>query len=337
MKKINSEEFDDGRDIDTHIRRNRKGSHMEQENKLEIPSIVYHGDDKKLKERVRKFKAGTFRIVLFTIVGFIMGHYSHTYVGENFLPMKAVLAIPYKLNEALYVSILGTDAMVRGTEEYCMFGFFTEFFPHSYLATFLAETVTTVLIGGAVYGTLAYFTGDRKVFTMQRFLKFAGCWCVAILMCVVMVYGFNIKAVADNEALIGKPVIRLYDREGKSDSAENAVVESLLEECVYSGLEREDLQRDYEREVYIRITFSSFRTTVCRINFEEGYLVAEKGTTYRIPEGYAQIMKNYAEMMKGYAEGYIQPDITKRPDATEGPNVEIQESIQEKTREEVTP
>lgn len=303
---------------------------MEQEKKLEIPSIVYQGDDKKLQERVRKFKAGTFRIVLFTIVGFIMGYYSYTYVGENFLPMKAVLAIPYKLNEALYVSILGTDAKVGGTEEYSMFGFLTEFFPHSYLATFLAETVTTVLIGGAVYGALAYFTGDRKVFTLQRFLKFAGYWCVTILLCVVMAYGFNAKAVADNEALIGKPVIRLYDREGKSDSGENAVMESLLEECIYGGLEREDVQRDYEGEVYLRISFSSFRTTVCRVNFEKGYLVAEKGTTYRIPEEYAQIMK-------GYAEEYILSDVTEGLNLTEEPGVEVHEKAQDNTQGEVTP
>ncbi|MDE6639242.1 MAG: hypothetical protein K2K63_01785 [Acetatifactor sp.] len=309
---------------------------MEQENKLEIPSIVYQGDDKKLQERVRKFKAGTFRIVLFTIVGFIMGHYSYTYVGENFMPMKAVLAIPYKLNEALYVSILGTDAMVGGTEEYCIFGFFTEFFPHSYLATFLAETVSTVLIGGAVYGALAYFTGDRKVFTMQRFVKFAGCWCIAILLCVVMAYGVNTKAVADNEALKGIPVVRLYDREGKSDSGENVVIESLLEECIYGGLEQDDLQRDYEGEVYFRITFSLLRTTVCRINFREGYLVAEKGTTYRIPEEYAQIMKGYAEghILTDTTEG---PDALERPDTTEEPGVEMHEKTEEKTRGEVMP
>lgn len=336
MKRVKAGEFDNGRDIDTRIRRNQEGRHMEQDNKLEIPSIVYQGDDKKLQERIRKFKAGTFRIVLFTIVGFIMGLYSYTYVGENFLPMKAVLAIPYKLNEALYVSILGTDAKVGGSEEYCMFGFLTEFFPHSYLATFLAETVTTVLIGGAIYGSLAYFTGDRKVFTLQRFLKFAGCWCVAIMLCVVIAYGFNTKAVADNEALIGKPEIWLYDREGKSDSGENAIMESLLEECIYSGMDREYLQRDYEGEVYLRIKFPPFRTTVCRINFEEGYLVAEKGTTYRIPEEYAKIMKDYAE-------GHILPDVTDGPDAAdrldviEGPDVEIYEKEQDNTYGEVTP
>lgn len=295
---------------------------MEQENKLEIPSIVYQGDDKKLKERVRKFKAGTFRIALFTVVGFIMGHYSYTYVGENFLPMKAILAIPYKLNEALYVSILGTDAMVRGTEQYHMFTTFTEFFPHSYLATFLAESVTTVLIGGAVYGALAYFTGDRRVFTLQRFIKFAGYWCAAILLCVGLAYGVNARAVADNEALIGKPVIRLYDREGKFDSEENAAIEALLEECICSGLIRDDLQRHYEGEVYIRIMLSPFRTTVCRVNFEEGYLVAEKGTAYRIPEEYAQIMKDYTD-------GGMLQDMTEGPGVeTEGPRVETSEETE---------
>lgn len=310
---------------------------MEQENKLEIPSIVYQGDDRKLKERVRKFKAGTFRIVLFTIVGFIMGCYSYTYVGENFLPMKAVLAIPYKLSEAIYVSILGTDAMVRGAEEYGLFAFFTEFFPHSYLATFFAERVTAVLIGGAVYGALAYFTGDRRVFTMQRFLKFAGSWCVIILLCVGTAYGVNAKAVADNEALKGIPEVKLFDREDKSYGVHSAAMESLLEECICSGLERDDLQRDYEGEMYLRITFSLLRTTVCRVNFEEGYLVAEKGTTFRIPEEYARIMKDYAQIMKDNAEGYALPDMTEEPDVTDGPDVEVHEKEQDNTYREVTP
>lgn len=301
---------------------------MEQENRLEIPAVVYEGDDKKLKERVWKFKTGTFRIVLFTIVGFIMGYYSYTYVGENILLMKAVLAIPYKLNEALYVSILGTDAMVRGTEQYGMFATFTEFFPHSYLATFLAETVTTILIGGAVYGALAYFTGDRRVFTLPRFLKFAEYWCAAILLCVGLAYGVNAKAVADNEALKGKPEISLYEREGKSWSAYSAAMGTLLEECIYGGLEREDVQRDYQGEVYLGITFSSLRCTVCLVNFEKGYLVAEKGTTYRIPE-------EYARMLKDYAEGQALPGETAEP----GVEIEIKtdETTHGETDKEAAP
>lgn len=288
---------------------------------MEIPTVVYEGDDKKLKERVWKFKTGTFRIVLFTIVGFIMGHYSYTYVGENFLPMKAVLAIPYKLSEALYVSILGTDAAVRGTEQYYMFTTFTEFFPHSYLATFLAESVTTVLIGGAVYGALAYFTGDRRVFTMQRFLKFAGYWCAAILLCVGLTYGVNAKAVADNEALKGKPVFTLYDREGKPGYVHGSETASLVEDYFCSGLEQADIQRDYEGEVYLGITFSSLRSTVCRVNYEERYLVAEKGTVYHISEEFAQIVKNYAER-------HLLPDVTAEPGA------EIQKKTDEKAQEE---
>ena len=50
---------------------------MEQiQEKIEIPQVTYQGDDKKLKERVSKFKAGTLRIVIFTIVGLFMGYYS---------------------------------------------------------------------------------------------------------------------------------------------------------------------------------------------------------------------------------------------------------------------
>lgn len=192
---------------------------MEEQKRVEIPEVVYQGDDRKLKERVSRFKEGSFRIVVFTIVGFVMGAYSRNYISVDFFPVKLILAVPYKISEAIYVSVIGTDAarmMAIGSSSWHVF---TEFFPHSPAATFLAETVTTVLTGGAIYGALAYFTGDKRVFTMQRFLKFGAVWCVILLISIGAAYLVNAKAIYDNENLRGEPMPGAYGDE-MSESVE---------------------------------------------------------------------------------------------------------------------
>lgn len=164
---------------------------------VSIPRISYTGEDKRLTERVRKFKVGSFRILVFTLVGMVMGFYSYTYHGDNFLPMKILLAIPYKLSEFLYVHVIGTGAQELWKEIAVLENDpvpalrLTEFFPYSGLATRLAEHVTPMLIGGMVYGVLAYLTGDKRVFTMKRLAKFVGLWCMVIALFVAGVYGVN--------------------------------------------------------------------------------------------------------------------------------------------------
>lgn len=112
---------------------------------------------------------------------------------------KVIFAIPYKISEAVYVSIIGTNA---STDFLGVMGI-NAFFPQSVIATFLAKRITPVLIGGALYGSLAYFTGDKRVFTLQRFVKFAGVQMAVILIFIAAVYGINAKAVSDNNHLKG--------------------------------------------------------------------------------------------------------------------------------------
>lgn len=263
--------------------------------KIEIPEIVYQGDDNKLKERIFKFKSGSIRIAVFTVVGLLMGAFSHTYTNDSFLPTKLILAIPYKISEAIYLSIIGTDAdpILR------MF-----FFPHSGPADFIAESVTTVLIGGAIYGSLAYFTGDKRVFTLQRFLKFAGCWCIVILFTVGAAYGINAKAVADNDRLLGEPDFFLYHGKLENGSADGggsvgSQSSQVLRELLYSGLEPAKVERDVENEVPLQLQWYlhwyPYRVGYYRVNYKECYLVTEKGTTYRISEEFAQMVGIYYE------------------------------------------
>lgn len=276
---------------------------MEEQKKIEIPEVVYQGDDKKLKEKVFLFKAGSLRIAIFTVVGFVMGAYSHLYVGISFFPVKLLLSIPYKISEAVYVSVIGTDATpVMANYAKGWYWFFTEFFPHSSIATFMAEFCTTVLIGGAIYGSLACFTGDRKVFTLRRFLKFAAAWCGIILAFVGATYLVNYKAVCDNEALRGEPGFFIHNSEGKGTIIGAGAAEQTVRELFYRELEEMPIVRDYKEELHLEMNFGHFRRCCCFVNYERRYLATEGGRTYRISEEFAQIIRRYEE------EGVILPE-----------------------------
>lgn len=275
---------------------------MEEQKKIDIPEVVYQGDDKKLKERVSKFKEGSFRIAVFTVVGFIMGAYSRNYTSVGFFPVKLILAVPYKISEAIYVSVIGTDA---GQMRMIPFGgldwhwFLTEYFPHSIVATFLAEIVTTVLMGGAIYGALAYFTGDKRVFTMQRFVKFGAAWCAVLLISIGAAYLVNAKALQDNENLRGDPRFMIFNSQGSGRGIEG----QLAAEYFFSGLEERKIVRDYEEELPLEILFNNTRICACRVNYEEQYVATEQGRTYRISAEFAQIIRQYEE------EGVVAPEL----------------------------
>ena len=258
-----------------------------------IPKIPYQGEDRKLKERVSKFKEGSLRIASFTVLGLFMGYYSHTYVTDHFLPTKAILAVPYKLMEAVYVSVLGTDAPARYAGR-TLHIWLTEFFPHSILATFVAEVVTTILMGGAIYGSLAYFTGDKRVFTLGRYLKFAGCWCALILLCIGAAYGINAKAVADNEHLRGEPVFWLRQKDGSSLGG-NRAVQDALKESLHRELEPVTLQRTGEEEIPLEISFGEMRYGLYWVNCKDCYLATEGGRTYRVSREFARIVWDFYE------------------------------------------
>ena len=153
-----------------------------------IPKITCGKNDDVLLERVVKLKKGTLRIIVFMLVGMVMGWFSYSYVQDSFIITKVILCIPYKISEAIYTSIIGTDAFRTSIEEIC----FNSYFPQNFLATFLAERITPVLIGSMIYGSLAYFTGDKRVFTLQRFVKFAGVQILILGVYIAFVYAIVI-------------------------------------------------------------------------------------------------------------------------------------------------
>lgn len=261
--------------------------------RIEIPQVTYQGDDRKLKERIFKFKAGTFRIVVFTIVGLYMGFYSRTYVWDTFFPTKLITAVPYKLTEAVYRLLVPANAGIpMGMRGWNTVG---GYFLHSVIADLMAVPWTTMLVGGAVYGSFAYFTGDKRVFNLQRFMKFAGCWCVVILLVVGAAFGVEAKAEADNERFAGDACFFIYSEDGSGGivQGDEETVE-MLKASFYSELALADVARDRDGELPLGIYYDDgIRYGYYFVNYEMQYVVTEQGKIYHISKEFAEAATEY--------------------------------------------
>lgn len=258
---------------------------------IKFPEVVYEGPDSKLLELISKLKAGTFRIVVFTIVGLIMGWFSYLYYTDSFIVTKVILAVPYKISEAIYVSVIGTRNIAIQMLGSPMGE--TIFFSNSIIATFLAERMTPMLIGGALYGCLGYFTGDKRVFTLQRFVKFVCVHAVILIVFIGLVYGVNAKAVYDNNHL--KDVQYFFLESEKCSETVYDKRADVLRESFERDLQRdESIQQDMADELPIQIIFANnTRYMRAAVNVRKHYLVTEDGSTYRVSEEFCGYVKEY--------------------------------------------
>lgn len=159
-----------------------EGYLAKQQQGIDIPSPTSQTRDEKLREKVCKYKKGRGRIIIFIIIGLILGLFSVYYRNIDFIPLRALFGIPYKLAEIIYGIFLPLRenylaSLYAGD---MLYSYFTWFGSTKYLLSFFAVFVTPSLIGGAIYGSIGYFTGDKKVFTLSRYLRFALIWLAII-------------------------------------------------------------------------------------------------------------------------------------------------------------
>ena len=279
--------------------------YLEKEKELDIPEAGYEGTDEELKERVVHFEKGTRRILVFTLVGFVLGWFSIAYFTDSFLVTKVILAIPYKACEMLHNLFHSHPYSYYGGNG--MFTEFNEFFPGRGLLTFLAERITPVLIGGAVYGSLAYFTGDSRIFTLRRYLKFAAIWAAVVLLWTgALLKADTLLAAKDDRMEDVTGFFLATDSQGngfyeEKEPGANDTVFRLLRDALYqegNPLKRIGAEvREPEDELQLQIFLGKYRrdSMICRLNPKEHYLVTERGTVYRVPEEFSRYMTQYQE------------------------------------------
>lgn len=263
---------------------------------VNIPTKEFQGNENELKKSVVSYEKGTRRIIAFTIVGLILGWFSYFYYTDQFIVTKIILAIPYKANEMIH-NILHSH---RGMLEYYYGHTLTEFFPQSFIATILAERFTPVLIGGAIYGSLAYFTGNKNIFTLRKYLKFAVIWCLIILMWVGGTFLLNFYTVQNNNELKNISGYGLKAETGGTnyynDHMDN--IFNMLNIAFYDGdypKLLESVERNKKNEHYIDFYFgnihSGYMTAI--INPIDRYLVTDNRKIYKISESFAKLVLEY--------------------------------------------
>lgn len=280
--------------------------YMEKAQELCLELEGWRGEEDKLKEQAVHYEKGTRRIVIFTLVGFLMGWFSIRYYEDSFFVTKLITAIPYKMGEMLH-------NVLHGAHGDFYLSRFNEFFPGDALSTFLAERIVPVLFGGAIYGSLAYFTGDKRIFTLKRYLKFAAVWAAIILGFTGMTFGVNDWQEKKADSLenvdyfyLSSPNTGSGFGDGLGNESRNEAFYRLKEAFYEEGMPKlcDGLNREYEKEVPAALGMGFYQMEV-RVNYEECYLITKRGTAYRISERFAGYVKEYYETDAVAKERYV--------------------------------
>lgn len=262
----------------------------DRKQRLKLEPERFKVEDSRLKEQVAHYEKGTRRIVIFTLVGFLMGWFSILYYTDSFLVTKVILAVPYKLGEMIHNIFHQADYRTYWGTEFLPWA--NEFFPGDRLSTFLAERIVPVLFGGAIYGSLAYFTGDKRIFTLKRYLKFAAAWAVIILGFTGITFGINAWNEKRVDAMEGISEFMFYSERSGSRYGEDIIIEAFYQDGMPERCE--PAGQDWEKEIPLGLGTGLFETEVS-INCEDRYMVTKKGTAYRISEQFAAYVQEYYE------------------------------------------
>lgn len=270
-----------------------------RDGEVRFPKVTYEGNDRELKEQVIHYEKGTRRILIFTVVGLLMGWFSYRYYGETFLPLKIVLAVPYKLSELLHNSLHPAVYME-------WLGEFDAFFPQAPYVSRLAEYGTSALFGGAIYGSLAYFTGDKRIFTLSRYVRFGCIWAAVIGVWTAALFGANAWQVGQNNAL--KNVSGFFIEGEWSGTGyligmetERGDTARCLQDAFYEGQGPRKAAADIrepEGEQRLGLYFGKLcQGDMCaRIHPELGYLVTDEGLVYEMTDAFMEVYRECVEV-----------------------------------------
>jgi len=264
--------------------------YLEAEQNMKLPRTVYQGSPDALKQQVEKFDNGISRIIIFTLVGLILGWFSYNYRSIGFWLLKAVIAAPYKLS--LWIHTLlhhHSDMEIRYGSLYFQN---TDFFHGSTIATMIAERIVAVLFGGAIYGALAYCTGDKRIFTLTRLMKFLACWAAVIALTIGLSFGVYAYQIHQMETLKNVEEIWIPPQTESSSTVWASGRDSDVYNIFYSGLEQDSsIMRNRDKEIPIIFTWRNQKETmVVLINCEKHYLITSQGTSWRISPEFANLI-----------------------------------------------
>lgn len=270
--------------------------YQKKEEGVAIPRITYGGSDTVLKEQVVHYEKGARRIFLFTVIGLLMGWFSYRYYGENFLLLKIILAVPYKMSELLHQALHTEEIWFQGVRPDDLF------FPQAPFVSWLAEYGTSALFGGAVYGSLAYFTGDKRIFTLSGYVRFGCVWAAVIGVWTAVLFGANGWQAGQNNELKHVSGFFIESEVGGSayysDYQEDTYERLLTAFYGEGGPQRiQPGVREEEEELPVELRFGRFLQGAmnARIHPEKGYLVTDRGYVYQMTDSFMEVYRECLE------------------------------------------
>lgn len=255
-----------------------------------------------LKEQVEHYHKGTRRILVFTLVGLVMGWFSYMYYTTDFLLLKVLIGIPYKLNEMVHTAF-HNHSMIYLTEQ--VDALHDEFFPQASWVSFVAERGISALMGCAIYGSIGFFTGDKRIFTLTKYLKFAAVWICILAITIAGTFFANHMAVEKNQRLEDVSGFLLHYEFGATgfygdDMGERDSFYLKLKNAFYADqkmVEKKSLERKGQDEELIELVFGKYhnRYMAAYINLRDQYLVTNTGKIYALNEEFCQLVRQYQE------------------------------------------
>jgi hypothetical protein len=152
--------------------------------KIDLPKLAKLDENTDLLNKVLKRNRGIKRIFIFSIIGIVMGFLSFYYREQNFIVSKIIIAIPYKIMEMVLLYIRPEVNMLTGYNYWGDMIFMR--FP---VLNHITERVIPCLIGGCIYGSIGYITGDKNIFTLKKFVIFVSKWVGVTAICIALIFG----------------------------------------------------------------------------------------------------------------------------------------------------
>lgn len=258
--------------------------------------IVFDCESSDFKKHIYKFNRGLSRIVVFTLIGLILGWLSNRYRVDTCIVTKILEGILYKISDTTYRCLYEPTHLYQGEI----------YFPQAGAVAFLAERITPVLIGGAVYGSIGYFTGSRRIFTWKKYLYFISMWVGIIVLWIGSMFVANEWSLKKNDQLQNVNGFEIFVNHewgyyAREDTAiyecNNSAIYKLLREALGDTEDLEIMNKKTviasEDEAKVIIYMGVKRKNTTKVNWKEKYMVLESGKVVKIPDEFAQYIEDF--------------------------------------------
>lgn len=244
-----------------------------------------------LLNKVLKKKRAEKRILIFCIIGMIMGFFSYTYSGQSIFILKLIMAIPYKLAEMFFMYAGPYTNMFM--EQVHMGGRVSA---RSEILYQVSMMIVPSIIGGCIYGSIGYLTEKKDVFTLKKFALFILKWAIVLILSIGIILGLY-KNISDDtyklEKITGFEIH--YSTSGKNYNSTYSVYKNMgnkkYEALIQSLRGKKKMDNLYlnskEGMTPLNIYGQLYYKVSALLDAENNLIYMDNGYVYSVPDSFA--------------------------------------------------